>query len=100
MKLDASGNGTATLTPNRLETWHVTRIAVSTTTNTLEPIAQVYVGSQAPGNLLSGTYTGSLDSSDENQQLNPAQPLVCVWTGGDVGAKATLSVFGQRIYGG
>jgi hypothetical protein len=96
--ISAAGTATVTLTPNRLETWHLTRIAVSTTTNVLEPVAQVYIGAVSPGNLLSGTYTGSLDSSDENQWLGPALPLICAWSGGDVGAVATLSIFGQKIY--
>lgn len=94
--LDASGNGTADVLVPTLERWHVTRIAVSTTTNVKEPTAKVYVDSIGPGNLLSGTYTGSNDSSDEDQELMPGQHLVCQWTGGDVGAKATLSVFGKK----
>jgi hypothetical protein len=75
----------------------VTRVAVSVTSNVKEPVAQVYIGSVSPGNLLAGTYTGSLDSSDEDQWINPAQPLLCAWTGGDAGAVATLSVFGQVV---
>jgi hypothetical protein len=98
VKLNAGGTGTAQLVPSRLETWTVTRIAVSASSNTLEPVAQVYVASVSPGNLLAGTYTGSLDSSDENQVLSPQEPLLCVWTGGDVGATATLSVFGTREF--
>lgn len=96
--LSAAGSGTVTLTPNRLETWVVTRMAVSVTSNTSEPVAQVYLYAAAPGNLLDGTYTGSLDSSDTNQQVMPGVPLICVWTGGDAGATATFSVFGQKVY--
>lgn len=98
VKLSAAGAGTAQVSPTGLETWQITRIAVTVTSNVLEPVAQVYVGSVAPGNLLAGTYTGSLDSSDENQTLNPGQGLLCTWTGGDAGATATLSVFGTVTY--
>lgn len=92
----ASGSGTVDISVPGLETWRVTKIALSTTTNVLEPIAFVYVDTAAPGNLLGGTYTGSNDSSNEDQTLMPGQHLVCTWSGGDVGAVATLSVFGTR----
>ena len=98
VKLNAAGAGTVSIAPTGLETWLVTRVAVSVSSNTLEPVAQVYVGSVGPGNLLAGTYTGSLDSSDENQVVKQAQPLLCAWTGGDAGATATFSVFGEVTY--
>jgi hypothetical protein len=97
VKLDAQGNGTVALYCPTLETWTVTRTAVSTTTNVLEATAVTYVGQVSPGSQLSGTYSGSLDSSDEQQQINPGQSLLCVWTGGDPGATATLSIFGTRL---
>lgn len=92
----ASGIATASLGPTGVETWHITRIAVKVSTNVLEPIAQVYLGSVADGNLVGGTYTGSLDSSDEDLWLPQSTDLFCVWSGADVGARATLSVFGVR----
>lgn len=95
--LDASGNGTAEIQVPRLETWNVQKIAVTTSTNVLEPVAAVYVDSPSPGNLLGSTYTGSNDSSNENQILMPGQYLVCRWSGGDPGAKATISVFGTKV---
>jgi hypothetical protein len=95
VKLDATGAGTVTLTPTGLQQWHVTRMAVSVTTAVLEPTAKVYVGSVSEQNLLSGTYSGALDSSDEDQWLQAGQPLICVWAGGDAGATATFSVFGD-----
>lgn len=93
--LDASGTGLADILVPTLQTWNLARIAVQTSTNTSEPVAQVYVDSESPGNFLAGTYTGSNDSSDENQMLMPGQHLLCRWTGGDAGAQATLSVFGM-----
>jgi hypothetical protein len=93
--LSAAGAGTVTLAPTGLEQWRVTRMAVSVTTAVLEPTAKVYVGSVSEQNLLSGTYSGALDSSDENQVLQNGQPLICIWAGGDAGAVATFSVFGE-----
>jgi hypothetical protein len=96
--LDASGNGTVTLVPNRLETWFVTSTAVRVTSNTKEPTATTYVGAVADGNTLSSTFSGSRDSSPEQQTLQPGQPLLCQWSGGDPGATATLTVLGTVTY--
>ena len=96
--LDATGAGVATLTAPALETWTVTTVAVHVTTNTAEPVAQVYVGAQAASRLIGATYTGSLDSSDGSWQVNPGQQMICAWSGGDAGATATLSVLGTRAY--
>lgn len=93
--LNASGSGLVDIQVPTLQTWNVTRLGVLTTSNTSEPTAKVYVDSEGPGNFLSGTYTGSNDSSDEQQMLMPGQHLLCRWTGGDPTAQATLSVFGQ-----
>lgn len=94
--LNASGTGTVDILVPRLETWSVQKVAVLTSTNVKEPTANVYIDSVSPGNLLGGTYTGSNDSSNENQILMPGQHLLCQWTGGDSGAQATLSVFGMK----
>lgn len=96
--LSAAGAGVATATPPNLETWQVTTIAVHVTSNTAEPTAQVYIGAQDASRLIGATYTGSLDSSDGNWRVNPGQPLICAWSGGDAGATATLSILGTRTY--
>lgn len=95
----AGGAGQVELGPNGLEQWKVTAVAVITSTNTAEPTAKVYVDTVSPTAFLSGTYTGSNDSSNENVLLRQGQKLICVWSGGDSGATATLSVWGEKIYG-
>ncbi len=92
----ANGIATVELKPNALEVWHVTKIAVVTSTKVKEPLAQVYFGSVAPENLFDGTTTGSLDASECNLDLKQGQSLYCVWSAADVGATATLSVFGTK----
>lgn len=92
----ASGEALVSIAVPRLESWVVTRIAVLVSTAVLEPTARVYVDAEAPLNFLAGTYTGSNDSSDESLRLRPGQLLICRWTGADVGAGATLSVFGEK----
>ncbi len=96
--LDASGNGQVTVGPNRAtEYWHVTKMAVLTSTAVKVPSAYVYTDSVSPSNLLDATYTGSQDSTDLDVPLAPGRRLVIRWTGGDVGALATVSIYGQRI---
>lgn len=94
--VNASGVARVEIGPGQLETWHITTVAVKTSTNTLEPIAEVYLGPPSPVNLLGGTYTGSLDAGPENVVLQQGQFITCVWTGGDVGATATLSLSGTK----
>lgn len=92
----ANGIGRVEFGPDGLNNWHVLRIAVLASSNTLEPQFRVYVDSEAPTNLLGSTYTGSGDSSDENLYLRPGQKLIGVWSSADVGAKVTMSVFGTK----
>lgn len=93
--LNSSGTGLVDMEVPTLQTWRVTKWAVSTTTNVKEPTAAVYIGAESPANLIDSTYTGSGDASDENQVVMPGQHILCRWTGGDVGAVATLSIFGE-----
>lgn len=93
---NASGRAQVEFGPDALFAWHVKRIAVLTSTNVLEPQFIVYVDTVAPTAALSTTYTGSGDSSDEDLILRPGQKLIGVWTSGDVGARATMSVFGTK----
>lgn len=93
----ASGTVLVTLDVPTLEAWTVTRIAVLASSNTLEPTARVYVDSESARSFLDGTFTGSNDSSDcYSLRLRPGQKLLCRWTGADVGATVTLSVFGEK----
>lgn len=93
--LGASGSGLVDLAVPTLQTWRITKVAVYVSSAVSEPQALVYVDTEAPGSLLAGTYSGSNDSSNENQLLMPGQRLLCRWTGGDSAATATLSIFGE-----
>ena len=92
--LDANGNGHVVFQPssNRVS-WHAASCAVKVSSNTLEPTADAYLGS-ATGTHLAGTYTGSNDSTDLNVDLWPGQQITVTWTGGDVGATASASLYG------
>lgn len=93
--LDGTGTGAAEVQVPALESWRVTRIAVTCSSAVTEPEARVYVNTEAPTAFVGGTYTGSNDASDENLTLRPGQRLICRWRDGDPGAVATLSVFGE-----
>lgn len=92
----ASGTVTVTIGPNGIERWDITNISVTVTSATSEPTAKVYVDSVDPTKFIGGTFTGSNDSSDQTVQLLQGQKIICVWTLADVGARATLSVYGTK----
>jgi hypothetical protein len=94
--LNGSGNGSVTLQNGKpFQTLKVKKVSVSVTTDVLQPVAKVYLGSVSPGNLLDGTETGANDSSDIDATLMPGEYLTVEWTGGDSGAIATASFYGD-----
>jgi hypothetical protein len=91
--LDASGNGTVTLGPNRMgQSWvPPLSLAVSTSTAAKVASAQAFLGSQPLG----GTYTATNDSTDlPGLTVLLGQQIKVVFAGGDVGAVAKASVTG------
>lgn len=89
--LDASGNGTVELSPTSSRiAWWVTLAAVSVSSNTREPVCSIYHNSK----LLGATYTGSNDQIGPDIMVRNGK-LRAVWTGGDAGATAQLSLNGQ-----
>jgi len=97
--LNGSGNGTCPpIGPTSSgETWNVSLISVQCSTNANEAIANVYLNGLLLGNTTWGS-TGDSDSSI-NQTVGNGQQITATWTGGDVGAVATMSVFGTRTVG-
>lgn len=98
--LNASGNGSAFVSPPGTEKWHITRIAVVTNqavSVTTVPTCGVYLDSIADANLYDKTYTGSQDSTDADLWLEKGQQLHAEWLGGVAGTIGTVSVFGKRI---
>jgi hypothetical protein len=96
--LNAQGGGTVQVGPNVPGVvWFPSTAAVSTSTATNVPLAYLYQGISAnASSLISATYTGSADSTDlPGQPMYAGTLLICAWVGGDVGATATLSVFGS-----
>ena len=101
--LNASGNGTARVGPNAHGVvWKPSRIAVKVSSQTLSPTCQLFVGSSATSeNFIDGTYSGAQNATDSavGQELRLGQYVWAVWTGGDVGAQATLTLTGSKDLG-
>lgn len=98
--LNGSGNGTARVGPAAPGVvWRLAVASVRTSTAVLSPQCRVYVGSDtSDGNFKDGTYTGQQNGTDLviGQEVRLGQYVWAVWTGGDVGAQATLTVSGTK----
>jgi hypothetical protein len=96
--LDASGNGSIRLAPAG-EKWRINNISVQASSAVNEATATVYKRFIGTAYRHSGTYAGS--SGDNNQldepiRLNDGEPIWIQWTGGDVGATATVVLTGEK----
>jgi hypothetical protein len=98
--LNASGNGTAKIGPAAHGiVWKPTRVAIKTSTAVLSPVCQLFVGTAATSdNFIDGTFTGQQNATDAvvGQEVRIGSYVWAVWTGGDVGAQATLTVTGSK----
>jgi membrane peptidoglycan carboxypeptidase len=96
--LDGSGNGTVTMGPtNAFQCWKPSNAACAVSTNVKEPTFTLYSGrAGSNANRYGGTYTGSNDNTDiSGMVLYPGSVVTGVWTGGDVGGLATLTLSGD-----
>ena len=97
--LDGSGNGTAYTGPlSPGEQWSGLTAAVRVATNTAEATGSVYAGAAAtPGYFCGATTWGSTGDSTTNlPTVKVGGNVWAVWTGGDPGAQACLTVTGTR----
>lgn len=97
--LDGSGNGTAYVGPQSFrEQWSGLTASVKVATNTSEATCSIYAGAAATqGYFADSTTWGS--TGDSTQNLTTVQVggnVWAVWTGGDPGAQATLTVTGTK----
>ncbi len=98
--LNGSGNGTAKVGPAAHGVvWKPSRVKVKTSTGVLSPVCQVFVGtSPTPENFCDGTFTGQQNATDAivGQEVRLGCYVWAVWTGGDIGAQATITVTGSK----
>lgn len=95
--LDGTGAGTVTLQATG-KRWMITSANVLASTRVLEARCRVYLGTIMPLNVIDGTYSGSSgDTSDTVYYLEQGQSVSYQWTGGDVGATATVKISGMQL---
>jgi hypothetical protein len=96
--LDASGGATIELGPTTGPVhWQVTSLVTQTNRVNQAPIPRVsvYLDTVAPENVLCVSPNGSFGQANGNQELSRGSKLVAVWTGGQAGDLATLTVNGE-----
>jgi hypothetical protein len=97
--LNADGDGRAVLGPTYgPSTWHVQTISVRTSQPGQGDIPQcaIYRGTEDSNGYVDTTYDGSADSTDVNFDITQGVQIIAVWTDGNPGDIATLSVYGTR----
>jgi len=102
VQLDANGNGTVSLGPTvGPPRWLVTKVSVRTSRPGVPPIPrfQLYLNSQDQDGEQDSSYDGSFDDSDVNVTVFKGGSLIGVWTGGQAGDVATMSLYGQQVSG-
>lgn len=99
--LSGAGSGTAKVGPiSAREVWKPGIAHVSASSNVNEAQCLIYVGdSPIQRNFVDGTFSGS--SGDSSDRVNATEVKVgasvwAVWSGGDAGATATLTVTGTK----
>lgn len=93
------GTGTAQLGPSfPRESWRVSVASVSVATGTLEAQCKISQGAYAGQTFIDGTTWGSTGDSTSNfsAPVYVGSQVFAVWTGGDPGALATLTLTGTR----
>lgn len=96
--LDSSGMGIIRFGPGRPnEVWTVEQVSCRVSTQTLEAQFKLYRGSIGLASFISGSVSGSTGDTNDtvNQRLNAGEYLTGQWTGGDVGAEAVMSFWGE-----
>jgi hypothetical protein len=102
--LDSSGAGTVRLGPRAHgQTWHPRIASVATSTAIKSPTCKLYIGGRTLNSsiLLDGTYTGEQNATDAitGSELRLGTYVWAVWSGGDAGAQATLTLTGTQEIG-
>lgn len=98
--LSASGSGTVRFGPDRPNVqWTVTRVSCQVATNTNEAQFRLYRGNAGTSTYISGSVSGSTGDTDDglSEVLQAGEFLTAEWTGGDVGAQATVTYWGDIV---
>jgi len=82
-------------------TWEVDTVQISTDSAQTYGVSQfiLYLNSVTPGGIRDSTYVGDGATSETKITMRAGDRLIGVWTGGDPGANATLTVRGTKETG-
>lgn len=99
--LDASGGGRVALGPDASKGpayWRVDGVILQTTRPGVAPIprAVVYLDEAVANNSQGLSYDGSFAQGRCDITLGRGQTLVCVWSGGQAGDVATMTLTGEK----
>lgn len=99
--LDGSGSGTGRLGPSAVRgpaTWNVTGVILRTNRPGEAPVprAEVYIDRVSPECLQGITYDGSFAPGRCNFTITRGQTIIVVWTGGQSGDDASVTVTGEK----
>jgi hypothetical protein len=95
--LGGTGGGTARIGPSfGPPVWHVTNSQVRTSSPGQGniPLCTLYRGTQDSNGYIDTTYDGSADSCDIPYDLVQGSQAIAVWSGGNPGDVATLTLIG------
>lgn len=97
--LDSTGAGQIPIGPDTgPANWQVTGILTQTNRPGVSPIprVQLYLDVVDPANALGLSYDGSFGQAAGDQLLTRGQHIIAVWTGGQSGDRATITVNGEK----
>lgn len=99
--LNAAGAGTATIGPGNAGPpyWSLDTVLLTTSRPGQAPVprAMLYLDVVSPGNLQGITYDASFGQAAAGSlKLSRGQVLIAVWSGGQVGDVASITVIGTR----
>lgn len=97
--LDANGDGRLELGPDSGPPyWNVTKVNVYTDRPGLAPVPScaVYLDTEDDNGRQDATYDGSKDAMECDIDVQRGQHLIAVWSGGQAGDRATMSVTGWK----
>lgn len=103
VQLDADGNGSTHCGPlSARENWLPDNVYVRVSSNVKEAECTIYAGEAAePAFYRDQTFAGSTGDSSSRvngDTIRVGSAIWAIWTGGDAGATATLTVTGVRTF--
>jgi hypothetical protein len=95
-----TATGRARIGPTRAGVrWDIRTISITSSSTVAIPQAELFLGEPGAASFKDGTYTGSRNSTNIEITLYSGQYFTVVWTFGDPGATANVTVTGDNVIG-